>query len=409
MSRAFVLSLLLLLTPLAVLGDAWASGSTQADATLIGEGTQTGSAAQGAKLWYRVGVPEGKAVHVAFSIVSGDDWTYLRVADSTGAQMAYVGSGYVGAYDPDEADAWIHIDAYRSAIEYTFTVSFINPPPQDDAGSGQDAGQRQATALAVQPGVIKGRVRETFGDVADWYRIDVPAGTIVDVHSATVSLGLYSAEGERFATVDRYDWGYYPTAHSFLAGGEPLFLLVEYGDAYSFVVDATLPADLRVDAVEVREVEVQTEAGATGVSYAREVLVTLSNAGQGPSRTASVRVVSTHEGAATSYRVVGERALGIPAGGQATIAIPWDATGQVGDVTLVATVTNQYDTDSQNDVGRVASFVLASALPTNLDLLNHEARAQGNTVRVEYGGDRVGVAAPVVGFVGFSRGVLTLP
>lgn len=408
MSRAFLVVSLLLLTPLAASVDAAASGgSSQATATLVGEGTHTGSANDGNGVWYRVSVPEGKAVHVAYTVVSGDTWNSLSFVDSTGTQVAGVSHNNAGAYDPDEPEAWVRIRGYWDGIDYSFTLSLVIAPPQDDAASGQDAGQFRSTALPVQPGAIVGRVREAFGDVADWYRIDVPVGTILDFHSVTgSSIYLISSDGTPISRVAQNGW-FDPVTYSLVTGG-PIYVYVDYGDPYGFVVAASKRADLRVDGVEVREIEAQTASGPTGVSYAREVVVTVSNVGEGHSRKASLLVRSTHEGPATSYRVLGERAVDLPAGGETTVSIPWDTTGQVGDVVVVATVTNEHDADLENDVGRTDSFVLVGGSPVDLDLLNHEARAAGNAVRVEYGGDRIGIAGPV-GFVGFSRGILTLP
>lgn len=406
MSRILLASLTLLLASLAPANVA-ATGSSQALATPIGEGTHGGWAEN--DHWYRVSVPAGKVAHVAFTIVSGDAWNDLSFVDASGDPLVWVSSGGTGAYDPDEADAWLVVDTFWGPSEYSFTLSFLNAPAQNDAGSGQDAGQQQATALAIQPGRIQGRVMASAGDVGDWYSLAAPAGTIVDVHSAQGAfVDVYDADGRHLESIAYYDSAYSPRAYGVVAGDAPLFLHVDWAESYSFVVEVSQPADLVVEGLEVRDVELGTDAGPAGVSYAREVLVTLSNAGDGPSRKASLVVRSTHEGAATTDRVLGERAIDLAPGEQVVVAIRWDSTGQAGDVTLVARVANEFDAVLDNNAAEARAFVLATGLPTSLDLLNHEARAAGSTLRVEYGGDRIGVATPV-GFLGFDRGVLTLP
>ena len=406
MSRIILASLMLLLASLASASVA-ASGPSQALATPIGEGTHSGWVED--EHWYRVSVPAGKVAHVAFTIVSGDDWNDLSFVDSAGNRLSWVSSGGTGTYDPDEADAWLVVDAFWGASEYSFTLSFVNAPPQNDAGSGQDAGQQQATALAIQPGRIQGRVVASAGDVGDWYSVMAPAGTIVDVHSAQGAfVDVYDADGRHLESVAYYDSSYSPRAYGVLAGDAPIFLHVDWAEAYSFVVEVSQRADLVVEAVEVRDVELGTDAGPAGVSYAREVLVTLANLGEGPSRKASLVVRSTHEGAATTDRVLGERAIDLAPGERVVVAVPWDSTGQAGDVTLVAGVANEFEAAPADNAAQARAFVLATGLPTSLDLLNHEARAAGRTLRVEYGGDRIGAATPV-GFLGFDRGVLTLP
>lgn len=406
MARAVLASLALLLASLASSASVAAVGTSQPTATPIAEGTFTGTVPYDGDHWYRVAVPAGKVMNVAFTVTAGDSWSSLDVVDSGGAYLAFIYSGDTRAYDPDEAYAWLRVDAYWGEVGYAFTVTFTDAPAQDDAGSGLDAGGRQASALPVQAGVIHGRVRRDAGDYADWYRIQPPAGLVLDLHSAVgADVSVVSAQGRELERVDDY-WG--PVSYGLLTTGEPIYFRVDYGDAYSFVLTLSNPANLRVTGIEVRDVPLETDNGPAGVAYAREVAVTIANVGAGPSRQASLRVLATHDGPATSHRVVGTRALALAAGESATLVLPWDATGEVGDVKLVATVAAELELDAGNNVGHASAFVLARGSPVDADLLNHEASAQGKRVRVEYGGDSAGASTPV-GYVGFDRGVLTLP
>lgn len=405
MRRALFLALLLLLVPVATLPLASASGSDRENATLVGVGTHTGSADEDQGVWYRITVPEGQALHIAYTIVAGHSWNDLTFHDATGAYVGYVSSGNTGAFDPDGADAWIQIETFWSAVDYTFTVSFINVPAQNDAGSGTDAGNSLAGALAIQPGRITGGVKRTAGDVSDWYRLDAPAGTILDVYGAENDfVEIIASDGRRLGEIAHYDSTWTPRTFSMVME-ETVYFRVEYASSYAFHVRTTVPTDLLVAAIEIREVPLETAEGDAGVSLTREVLVTLTNAGDGPTRDASVQIETRHTGP-TASRSLGRAAVELDAGESITIVVPWDTTGQVGDFEVVALVTNGFDTNAENDELVVGSFVLVGGTPLDVDALHHEIRAGGSSVSTEYG-PRLGVQTPA-GFLGFQDGAFGL-
>jgi hypothetical protein len=402
-ARALATSLVLL-APL-FLVSASAAGDDQSTAIVVGEGTSSDYVAGYAEKWYKVDVPEGKVLRVAYAIASGDSWSDLEVRDSDGAYVTYADNGTSAAYDPDEASAWLKVDGFWSEVSYTFTVSFTDAPAQNDAGSGHDAGQRLASATPIVPGRIEGTLRRGAGDHDDWYRLDATAGTLIDgaVHA---DVDIYSPSGDRIGAITDYDSPYTPRAFSMLSDGLPVYLRTQYSypDDYAFVATTTAPSDLQADAVSSRSIELVTEPAPTAIAYAREVSVEISNVGAGASRAAQVEVRAVHDGL-TSYRVVGTRSISLAPGERVTVTMPWDTTGEVGDVTLVALVTGQFDRVAANNEAREQTSVLAAGSPIDADVLNHDVLVTDKETRIQYGGDKVGAQTPA-GFAGSDHGTV---
>lgn len=77
------------------------------------------------------------------------------------------------------------------------------PLPQDDAGSGGDAGETPATAVPVEPGVVyDGILTGAFtSDDGDWYSFDAPAGVMIHARLDALDgcLRIHDAAGTQIA------------------------------------------------------------------------------------------------------------------------------------------------------------------------------------------------------------------
>lgn len=92
--------------------------------------------------------------------------------------------------------------ALADPVAWRFTrVALRVPLEQDDAGSGGDAGDSQADALAISPGSTTGTLDPEFGDDEDWYAFDASfndtiAASMDPVESdADFDLELYDPSG----------------------------------------------------------------------------------------------------------------------------------------------------------------------------------------------------------------------
>lgn len=385
-----------------------AAGNSRETATLIAEGTVTGTAFQSQYHWFRVEVPAGKAAQISFQVLSGSTNDDIAFVDEEDRRVVTIAHTRTGAFDPDGPSAWIKVMSFWSDLTYSFTLALIDVQAQDDADSGRDAANSRNGASSIQAGRIAGRLVPTSGDPADWYRVDAPTGMIVDVHSAVGTyVDVYDVEDNWLGSVD--DWGA-PSDRTLaiLSDGRPIYLRLTSTLAlhYGFSVDVTPAADLRVEHVEIRQSELLTSAGSTGLSLQREILVTLANVGLGPSRSANLTVIAIHEGP-TASRLIAERNFSIASGETSSLSVPWDTLGQIGDFTIVVAATNEYESEPLDNRWEEKTSVHVGGLARGVDGLNHDVRVSSTGAGTEYGGPRVG-ARTSFGFVGFERGTLSI-
>jgi hypothetical protein len=387
---------------LATLPHAQAAGASQATATPITDGTYSGSLGSYADDWYVTDVPAGKAAFVQYQDSGGSTDAYL--VDSDGSTVRYVSNGNSGAYAPEDGKAWIDVSTWYQGASYTFTLSFINVPTQNDGGSGRDAGRSFADAVTAVPGHVTGNVVLASGDAGDTFRLDVPAGMIVDLASVPSYTRLVQADGTLVAQLAGYGQ---PSSWSGVSDGKPLYVEVTRSGAYGFDYAISWPADLAVSALSVHDVAPMVGDTAAPAGTQREVTFHVANHGAGPTRLGNLLVVATHEGV-TSSRVVADRDLSLAAGQETDITLSWDTTGEVGNFTLVAGVTSQYENRTSDNAQSVATSVLAGGLPVGgFDALNLQARSASASAGYEYGGERIGLDTPE-GFVGSEHGTVVL-
>ncbi|MDD4826888.1 MAG: hypothetical protein PHV27_11600, partial [Mesotoga sp.] len=82
----------------------------------------------------------------------------------------------------------IYVRVSRSSGEGLYELD-ISVRDQDDAGSGEDAGEQIESSIAIQPGAISGELKNS--DNTDFYSVDVTKGQIIIVHLSTDSDGRF--------------------------------------------------------------------------------------------------------------------------------------------------------------------------------------------------------------------------
>lgn len=125
----------------------------------------------------------------------------------------------------------------RPATDYTFTLDVVDLPPQDDAGSGRDAGRTRAKAAPIATGAWNAQM--TRFDDRDVFAFQAQAGSVVEVRMETSEIywGFYVLGPNDYEVsydyVDSNTRRYHPTIT-----GEQLLVAYGYGEegAYSFTL-----------------------------------------------------------------------------------------------------------------------------------------------------------------------------
>ena len=391
-----LLTLLLLASalPVAAADDDGGSGgdapNSRGSAMPVGLGTLHGSASVAYdEDWYRVGVSPGKALGVYLASSTGSGYVYLH--EEEGTYLTYERAGRFTMLQPSAGVVFLKVTGSYSTMDYTLTLSEVNVPAQDDAGTGRDAGNTHATPTAVAAQVFGGRIDRAAGDYADWYRVEAAADEFIDVRS----YGYYGVGLDL-----RDERGVYLGGGGSVLPPRGVLLVGVYSyssETYTLEVVRVKRADLSVEGVEVVPVPLQTEEGPTPVSPQRDVHVDLANAGPGASRDARLLVYTLATGAVESRRVLADVPVTLAAGEAQTHVIPWDTLGQAGDVTLHVEVSNLFDMDAEDGRATVRSYNLVGGTVVGVDLLNHRVSRYGVTVGFEYGATRDGPYASVLG------------
>ena len=153
-------------------------------------------------------MPNGTGISVGLTSPSGGDFD-LYLYDSGNSQID--SSLSTSSYDEVTSNGtsiggttvYIEVRRWSGSGQYTMQIwLFSEPqgPPQNDAGTGADAGDTasSATPLASTNQSVDGWISDTF-DPQDWYNISVPSGHGVYV---TMNFPNGSASGSQLSLIE---------------------------------------------------------------------------------------------------------------------------------------------------------------------------------------------------------------
>lgn len=355
-------------------------------ALTVGEGTFSGSGANYDSDWYRVDVPAGKLLGVHYS-ATGSAWNYLYLYEEQGYSLASVRPGEFGMLQPSNGVALLQTYSSYGAVNYNVTLSFLNAPPQDDGGSGRDAGNTHHSATPVQPGIVRGSVMRQAGDFADWFRVEAAADEIVEVHILGPSyayVDFHDQEGRYLGSLGGYP-AYGVGAAHLAPDGVLLVGVVAASEPYSLKIVILKRADLSLVHVEVSPRSLETELGPLPLSPQRQMQVEVANAGPGAARNARLYVYTTEQGVSTSRRVVADVPFTLAANASRVLLVEWDTLGQAGDVTLHVEVRNEFELAPEDNAATLRTFNVVGGTVVGVDLLNHEVNVAGTRAGFNYG------------------------
>ena len=201
-------------------GDAGDTSTTATSLSAV-NGTYYGNLTVGDEDWYSFQMPNGTALSATLSGYNSSNDFDLYLYDSSGSSIDYSWWD-----DPNEevssngtsiggTTITLLVDAYSGSGNYTLGIwIFPEPqgPPQNDAGTGGDAGDSSTTAtyLASNNQTISGWISDNF-DNQDWYNISVPANTGIYVSmdfpngtSSNTQLALIESTATYYINNDYY-------------------------------------------------------------------------------------------------------------------------------------------------------------------------------------------------------------
>jgi len=242
-----ILVLSLLATPSLADDDAGTggdAGDSSAAATPLGatNATYYGNLTSSDEDWYSIQMPNGTALAASLYGYSTSNDFDLYLYDSSGASIDY--SWYA---DPNEevtsngtsiggTTVRLWVDAFSGSGGYTLEIwIFTEPqgPPQDDAGTGGDAGDSSSTAtyLSSSNQTVSGWISETW-DNQDWYNISIPAGhgiyasmTFPNGTSSNTQLALIESSATFYINSD-YSAPYGVTSNGTNVAGDSVFIRI---------------------------------------------------------------------------------------------------------------------------------------------------------------------------------------
>ena len=348
-------------------------------------------------MWFGVDIPEGKALVAAYRILAGNP-ERLYLYDDEGLEVASASNGSSISFDPDVSTVWMRVTARSLAAHVQLNLSTIQASVHDDAGTGSDAPNTRGHARAISTQSISGKLAPGAGDRFDWYSSSVPADWIVDLGPSDLFVTAFDAQGNQLAVVG--DSPGDPATVAFVVGTPPMLLRAfdHVTNFYDFSWSTSPRSDLRIEAIEIRDVPVVSNGDVT-VSRFKDVLVTLTNQGPGSSRDAHLRVVST-AGNDSYPRLVDDQAISLAANDNHTFTARWDTAGQFGNVRLDIEVTNSFDIALGDNSATTTTQVIAAA--DGIDLLNQDVDVRRDVwLGWRYGADGATLRTPV--------GSVTLP
>jgi hypothetical protein len=131
--------------------------------------------------WYRFDIPPGHILKLSFTPKESSEAMKFSLRSFESSEVWY--SGVVPPGETriervmmnNSSGGTYYLEAYYGSGQYGFDI-FIEA--QNDAASGTDAGDKMAEALKIMPG--RSYSGELGGyDESDWYRFDMPAGSIL--------------------------------------------------------------------------------------------------------------------------------------------------------------------------------------------------------------------------------------
>jgi hypothetical protein len=131
--------------------------------------------------WYRFDIPPGHILKLSFTPKESSEAMKFSLRSFESSEVWY--SGVVPPGETriervmmnNSSGGTYYLEAYYGSGQYGFDI-FIEG--QNDAASGTDAGDKMAEALKIMPG--RSYSGELGGyDESDWYRFDMPAGSIL--------------------------------------------------------------------------------------------------------------------------------------------------------------------------------------------------------------------------------------
>jgi hypothetical protein len=131
--------------------------------------------------WYRFDIPPGHILKLSFTPNASSEAMKFSLRNFERSEVWYSGVVPAGETRPkrvmmnNSSGGTYYLEAYYGSGPYGFEISTQS---QNDAASGTDAGDKIAEALKIIPG--RSYSGELGGyDESDWYRFNIPAGSII--------------------------------------------------------------------------------------------------------------------------------------------------------------------------------------------------------------------------------------
>lgn len=319
--------------------------------------------------WYRVETGPDQVLNLTFDPYI-DTWADVHVREDDGP--------FLGEVEADTTElVRTDTDAVRFGVQpdcwdpytYRLNLTLENATPQDDAGSGQDAGNVwQHAAPNVSLGSVEGELLPGLRDAGDWYTVPVPDDHWIQASSDAGQPTLREPDGDLVAT-DGEPRGVPSTeeVRVGLSGSSP----------YALTTEAIPQPDAVVEDVTVELDNVTTDAASVPTGTQRTVHVDLANLGNGSTVEGRLTVWTTEDqDPDDNQRVVHQGPVSVGAGATKTVSVSWDGTGQLGDTTVHARVDSLFDLDGSNDEAQTESYVLVGNVGAGADAGNLRVERQ---------------------------------
>jgi hypothetical protein len=160
------------------------AGNSLSAATTIAAGSGTGYIdSTDTSDYYKVNVTSGQTISVSMTPPSGSDFD-LKLYDANQSQVA---SSSLGGSQTDSVTytatssgyCYICVNLWSGSGIYSMTVTVTGGATQNDANSGQDAGNSFVQALAITAGSYTGFVDST--DTDDYFKVNLSSGQTIEV------------------------------------------------------------------------------------------------------------------------------------------------------------------------------------------------------------------------------------
>jgi hypothetical protein len=133
--------------------------------------------------WYQFDIPAGHILKLSFTPNAASEAMKFSLRSFERSEVWYSGVVPAGETRPKQvmmnnsSGGTYYLQAYYGSGPYEFEIVTES---QNDAASGTDAGDKIAEALKISPG--RSYSAELGGyDESDWYRFDVPAGSVLNM------------------------------------------------------------------------------------------------------------------------------------------------------------------------------------------------------------------------------------